>query len=134
MFITLTPHLAAKDEKTQSALNLPQPKANIPSIGDDKIKDPVLKYSKLVQKRILENLVYPAEAKNAGFQGAVKLSLKLSPQGDILDAQVKEPSSYRILDDAALATAQATSPYPPFPPEIKEKEVWVDIPIVYQLE
>jgi len=134
LFITLTPHLAAKDEKTQSALNLPQPKANIPSIGDDKIKDPVLKYSKLVQKRILENLVYPAEAKNAGFQGAVKLSLKLSPQGDILDAQVKEPSSYRILDDAALATAQATSPYPPFPPEIKEKEVWVDIPIVYQLE
>jgi pilus assembly protein CpaC len=134
LFITLTPHLVTKDDRSQNELKLPQPKANIPSIGDDKIKDPILKYSKLAQKRILENLVYPPEAKAAGFQGAVKLSLKLSPQGDLLDAQVKEPSSYRILDDAALKTAQETSPYPPFPPEIKEKEVWVDIPIVYQLE
>jgi len=134
LFITLTPHLVAQDDRSKNELQLPQPKANIPSIGDDKIKDPVLRYSKLAQKRILGNLVYPAEAKNAGFQGAVKLSLKLSPQGDLLDAKIKEPSSYRILDDAALQTAQATSPYPPFPPEIKEKEVWVDIPIVYQLE
>jgi protein TonB len=64
----------------------------------------------------------------------VKLSLKLSPQGDLLDKKLKESSSYRVLDDAALKVAQETSPYPPFPPEIKEKEVWVDIPIIYQLE
>jgi TonB family protein len=52
----------------------------------------------------------------------------------LLDSKIKEASNYRILDDAALKTAQDTYPYPPFPPEIKEKEVWVDIPIIYQLE
>ena len=135
LFITLTPHLVSQEGgKPQNELKSPRVNISIPSISDDKIKDPVLKYSKLVQKRILDNLVYPAEAKEAGFGGTVKLSLKLSPQGDLLDAKIKESSSYRVLDDAALKTAQETSPYPPFPPQIKEKEVWVDIPIIYQLE
>jgi pilus assembly protein CpaC len=134
LFITLTPRLVSADEKPQNELKLPQVNISIPSISDDKIKDPVLKYSKLVQKRILDSLVYPAAAQEAGFSGTVKLSLKLSPQGDLLDAKVKEASSYRVLDDAALKTAQEASPYPPFSPEIKEKEVWVDIPIIFQLE
>ncbi|MCX5693753.1 MAG: TonB family protein [Candidatus Omnitrophica bacterium] len=134
LFIMLTPRLVSQKEKPQVELKTPRANIDVPSINDDKIKDPVLKYSKLVQKRILENLVYPAEAKKAGFQGTVKLTLKLSPQGDLLEAKVKEASSYRALDDAAVKIAQETSPYPPFPLEIKDKEIWVDIPIVYQLE
>ena len=134
LFITLTPRLVTEEGKPQSDLKSARVNINIPSINDDKITDPVLKYSKLVQKKILDNLVYPVKAKDAGFAGTVKLSLKLSPQGELLDSKIKEASNYRILDDAALKTAQDTYPYPPFPPEIKEKEVWVDIPIIYQLE
>ena len=135
LFIMLTPHLVAQEKEEPRAEIKPRlANISIPTVNDDKIKDPVLKYSKLLQKIILDKLVYPAPAKEAGFQGAVKLSLKLSPQGDLLDAKIKEASSYRVLDDAALKAAQETSPYPPFPPEIKEKEIWVDIPIIYQLE
>jgi len=149
LFIMLTPRLVGQEEKPQveksqveklqleklqNKLKLPQVNASISSISDDKIKDPILKYSKLVQKRILDNLVYPASAKAAGFQGVVKLKLKLSPQGDLLDAKIKESSNYRVLDDAALKIAQENSPYPPFPLEIQEKEAWVDIPIIYQLK
>jgi len=133
LFIMLTPRLVQED-KPQAETKPRQATVKVPPVGDDKIKDPVLKYSRLVQKRIVDNLVYPAPAKEAGFQGAVKLSLKLSHQGDLLDIKIKESSSYRVLDDAALKTAQETSPYPPFLPEIREKEVWVDIPIIYQLE
>ena len=82
----------------------------------------------------MDKLTYPAGAKEAGFQGTVKLSLKLSHQGDLLDAKLKDSSSYRVLDDDALNTAKKASPYPPFPLMIKEKELWVDIPISYQLE
>ncbi len=131
LFITLTPHLVSQ---AQSQEELKPQRVNAPPISDDKIKDPVLKYSRLVQKRILDNLFYPGTAKEAGFQGTVKLSLKLAHQGDLLDLKLKDSSGYRVLDDAALKTAQETSPYPPFPPEIKEKEIWVDIPITYQLE
>ncbi|MCX5698295.1 MAG: TonB family protein [Candidatus Omnitrophica bacterium] len=133
LFITLTPSIVSQ-VKPQNELKPSRVNRGIPSISDDNIKDPILKYSKLVQKRILDNLIYPAPAKEAGFQGTVKLSLKLSPQGDLLDVKLKETSSYRVLDDGALKAAQDISPYPPFSPGIKEKELWVDIPIIYQLE
>lgn len=135
LFIMLTPRLVTQ-EKEEPPVEIKPRRSNIkaPTVEDDKIKDPVLRYSKLVQKRIVDNLVYPVLAKEAGFQGTVKLSLKLSPQGDLLDAKIKEASNYRVLDDAAFKVAREISPYPPFPPELKEKEVWVDIPIIYQLE
>ncbi len=131
LFITLTPRVVSQ-EKT-AVKDLQSQRVELPSISDDSIKDPVLKYSKIVQKIILNDFSYPAEAKEAGFQGTVKLSLKLSHQGDLLDLKVKNPSGYQVLDDDALNTAKKASPYPPFSPEITEKEIWVDIPIVYQL-
>jgi protein TonB len=103
-------------------------------ISEDQIKDPVVRYARIIQRKILENLTYPAAAKEAGFQGSLKLSLKLSAQGELLDSKIKEPSSYRLLDENAIKVAKKISPYPPFPPAIKESQLWVDVPIVYQLE
>ena len=131
LFITLTPHIINQLSKQKELRPIPP---GIPTVSDDNIKDPVLKYSKIIQKRILDNLSYPDSAKEAGFQGTVKLSLKLSAQGDLLDLKIKESSSYRLLDDNAARTAQKIAPYPPFPPVIKETQLWVDIPITYQLE
>jgi len=130
LFITLTPRLVTQEKSTKELKQIP---VNLPSVSDDNIKDPVLKYSKIVQKLILNDFSYPDAAREAGFQGTVKLSLKLSHQGDLLDLKVKDPSGYKVLDDDAFNTAQKASPYPPFPPTIKEKEIWVDIPIIYQL-
>jgi TonB family protein len=131
LFITLTPKVVAQ-VKPQ---NEPAAKSagNGPSSANDDTLDPVLTYSKIVQKKILNNLSYPAQAKEAGFQGTVKLSLRLSYQGELLDAKIKESSTHRLLDDDALSTAQKIAPYPPFPPAIKENDIWVDIPIIYQL-
>ncbi len=131
LFIMLTPRLVSQVKPKSELKPVQQP--NLPSIKDDDISDPVLKYSKIIQKKVLDKLTYPAQAKAAGFQGAVKLSLKLSHQGDLLDTKLKGSSNYRVLDDDALNTAQEASPYPPFPATIKEQELWVDIPIIYQL-
>ena len=131
LFIMLTPRIVSQEKLPE------EPKAPpiiVPLISDDNIQDPVLKYSKIVQKKILDMLIYPAQAKEAGFQGTVKLSLNLSYQGDLLNLKLKNSSNYRILDDDALNTAQKAEPYPPFPPAIKDKEIWMDIPIAYQLE
>jgi len=131
LFITLTPRIVNQNKPPRE---LKPSISGMPALSDDDIQDPVLKYAKIIQRKILENLTYPAEAKEAGFQGMVKLSLKLSAQGDLLDSKVKEPSSYRLLDENAIRIAQKISPYPPFPPVIKETQLWVDVPIIYQLE
>ncbi|MFA6358270.1 MAG: TonB family protein, partial [Candidatus Omnitrophota bacterium] len=114
LFITLTPRVISQKAKPQEVLV--SQRVGFPSVTDDDIKNPVLKYSKLVQKKILDGFSYPDAAKGAGFQGTVKLSLRLSHQGELLDLKLKDSSSYRVLDDDALNTAQKVSPYPPFPP------------------
>jgi len=131
LFITLTPRVV--DQK-KPARELKPSISGASVISDDDMKDPVLRYAKIIQRKILENLTYPAAAKEAGFQGMVKLSLKLSAQGDLLESKIKEPSNYRLLDDNAIRIAQKISPYPPFPPAIKDAQLWVDVPIIYQLE
>ena len=131
LFITLTPRVV--DQK-KPPRDLKTSISGASVLSEDDIKDPVLKYAKIIQRKILENLTYPIAAKEAGFQGTVKLSLKLSAQGELMDAKIKEPSNYRSLDDNAIKVAQKISPYPPFPPTIKDAQLWVDVPIIYQLE
>lgn len=132
LFITLTPRVV--DQKKPSKELKPSISGIIPAVSDDDIKDPVLRYAKIIQREILGNLAYPLPAKEAGFQGMVKLSLRLSAQGSLLDSKVKESSGYRLLDENAISAAERIAPYPPFPPAIKELQLWVDIPIIYQLE
>lgn len=133
LFITLTPRIVGK-EKVAKELVAVKPAAILSPLTVEEAKDPVLRYSRIIQKKIMDNLTYPAQAKEAGYQGTVKLSLKISYQGELLESKVKETSTYRLLDDDALSIAQRIAPYPPFPPAIKENEIWVDIPISYQLE
>ena len=131
LFITLTPRIV-NQPKPQEKENVPS--VNAPSDVNEQAQDPILNYCKIIQKKVLDNLAYPVEAKQSGFQGTVKLSLRLSYQGELLDAKVKESSTHKLLDDDALSTARRIAPYPPFPPAVKESDIWVDIPIIYQLE
>ncbi len=133
LFITLTPTIIA-DKSWKKELPATKRESSAAEIVSSAVEDPASAYAKLVQGRILDKLVYPITAKQAGFQGTAKLSLKLSYQGDLLDLKLKDTSNYRVLDDDALSTAQSAGPYPPFPPAIKEREISVDIPITYKLE
>ncbi|MFH1355010.1 MAG: TonB family protein [Candidatus Omnitrophota bacterium] len=100
----------------------------------DTTPGPLERYAVLIQKRILENLTYPPAARDASFEGSLKLSLLLSYRGEVLDVKVKESSGYRVLDDSAVSLARETSPYPPFPSSLNMEELWIDIPITYQLD
>jgi len=106
---------------------------SIPSIGQN-LSGPIPEYSAIIQKRILNNLSYPTSAKNAGFQGTVKLSLLLSYRGELLDVKIKESSGYNLLDEYTLKVAKDIGSYPPFPPSIESKEIWIDVPVVYKLD
>jgi pilus assembly protein CpaC len=132
LFITLTPKIVSegKDYKEGKEKKL---KPTSPVV-DETTLDPVVKYSRMVQKRVADNISYPDAAKNAGFQGTVKLGLRLSYKGELLDAKVKNSSSYKILDENALKTARSIPSYPPFPPVIESQDLWIEVPVVYQLE
>ena len=100
----------------------------------DKPLDPIISYSRIVQKRVLENLSYPLKAKEAGFQGTVKLGLRISYSGKLIEAVVKQSSGYKVLDEQAVSVAKGIESFPPFPSTIDKEELWVDVPILYKLD
>jgi pilus assembly protein CpaC len=136
LFIILTPRIISQglaDLKEVKKEAKPEP-AYYTTTTDEDLSTPLGKYASVVKKRILDNLSYPSLAKEASFQGEVKLRLLLSYRGELLEAKIKGSSGYNILDENTLTVAKNSTPYPPFPESIKEKEIWVDIPIVYRLD
>ncbi|MBM3246786.1 MAG: TonB family protein [Candidatus Omnitrophica bacterium] len=134
LFITLTPKIIADKKEIKEAAQEIKTEIAAPAIVQEDMAAPEMAYARIIQKRILENLVYPRSAKEAGFQGRVKLSLQLSYQGQLLGATVKDTSGYQVLDDNALFTAKKISSYPPFPASVNQRELRIEVPISYRLE
>ncbi len=132
LFIILTPKIVSMEgDKTQAKREV----LPVTAAPQEQSLDPVTKYSNIVQQRITQKITYPSSAKEAGFQGTVKLSLNLSYKGELLDLKLKSSSGYKVLDDDALSVAKSIAPYyPPFPPVITSQDIWIDVPIYYQLD
>ncbi len=134
LFITLTPTIVSgKESKVTLAKQENKNTENTSLAAASDLPPELVGYSQVIQKRILQNVNYPPAAKDAGFQGTVKLSLHLSYKGELMDALVKDSSGYKIIDDNAIAVVKGISAYPPFPPSIVSKDLWIDIPIEYRL-
>jgi pilus assembly protein CpaC len=141
LFITLTPTIVHTDNQAIrgiKAVARPAPqreRENITTAELDALANgPEFAYSRLVQSRIMDNLAYPAQAKAAGLEGTVRLKLRLTYLGQLIDASIKNSSGFHILDDNALEVARQVSSYPPFPASVEQKELWIEIPIVYRLD
>jgi len=132
LFILITPTIISPKRDMREVSSEIKPGVSSGSI--ENISTPLARYASIVQKRILEKMTYPALAKEAGYQGTVKISLHLSFRGELLEAKIKDSSGYNILDENTLRIAKEISSYPPFPPSIEPKELWVDIPVVYKLD
>jgi len=136
LFISLTPRVVSGERLKE---NIPEAKNDVQAPAPEAkpiedSQDPVVRYSEIVKMKILGNLQYPQPAQDASFQGVTKLKLHFSYQGELLDAAVAQTSGFKILDDSALNAAKTTVAYPPFPPGIQEKDLWVEIPIAFRLD
>lgn len=133
LFITLTPKIISEKKEVKEVKQEIKSEVVSPVVVEG-IPESMAGYAQIIQKRILENLTYPAGAKEVGFQGRLNLSLHLSYSGELLETKVKTSSGYKILDDHALSVVQGIPAYPPFPSSIESKELWIDVPIIYKLD
>jgi len=135
LFITLTPRIVARilEPLTRVEAQALEDKAqNTPPLAVGNLLEFIPRYSAIVQKRILENLIYPNAAREARFQGTVTLSLHVAHTGELLEAKLKDSSGYKVLDENAL-TVSGLILYPPFPSYVEEEELWIDVPVTYRL-
>lgn len=134
LFITLTPHVIPPSKAKEIKKETPAPVPESADYLNEASLDPAGRYSRVIQQRIMENVIYPQQARDAGFQGTARINIKLSYRGELLDVAVKKSSGYNVLDESALAAAKSTSMYPPFPPTLTQEELWIEVPVSYQLE
>jgi len=64
------------------------------------------------------NMNYPAEARNSGLYGDLRLLVTLRKDGSLKEVLVVQSSGSTLLDDAAIRIVRLAAPYPPFPKEM----------------
>ncbi|MFO7953429.1 energy transducer TonB [Thioalkalivibrio sp.] len=69
----------------------------------------------------LGNLNYPDEARRRGLSGTLVLSVRINPEGELLDIEVARSSGEPVLDQAAIRIVELAAPYAPFTDAMREE-------------
>lgn len=96
-------------------------------------RERIAAYTSQVRERILASLVYPQEALHAGWEAQIKVSVHIAEDGYLMGATIIDDSGHPIFDDNLLRTIKDIDFFPRFPPSIKERELWLEIPFVFEI-
>lgn len=115
------PVRAPPEPPTQAPVGAPPPVANAAEEermqqtvrARDDGADALRKYLAGLRKAIQGKLVYPVEAREAGYVGAPTIRFTLTEEGNILSGSlaVAKSSGYPVLDESAMRAAQAGAPF-----------------------
>jgi TonB family protein len=86
---------------------LQSPRAPTPTAADQGL------YLQALVKKVTDNLAYPGDV--ADLRASVTVTLDLSRDGSLADAQVKFPCPHPKLCEAALAAVRRSAPFPAHP-------------------
>ena len=96
------------------------------------VDDPTLRYALQVQQRLAKAVHYPMRESELGMSGHVKLRLHLFRDGTLGRATVSESSGVDSFDMEAVKAAESQSPYPPFPSEVPQQDLWLELPVLFR--
>ena len=67
------------------------------------------------------NLNYPDDARKNNLSGSLILDVSLNADGSVNQITVRRSSGSKILDDAAIHIVELSSPFAPFPDQIRKE-------------
>lgn len=76
---------------------------------------------------------YPRLAAMRGWEGEVRLRLRVARQGQLINVALDHSSGFDVLDRHALALVEAMASLPPLPAALDLAEIQVIVPINYKL-
>lgn len=94
-------------------------------------QEDIVQYITDLSKDIYSSIQKPAPYIINSSNGEVKLKLFLSPWGELKDVYVSESSGNRDLDNLCLKTVWLYKRYQPFPEALGNKDLWIDVPIIF---
>ena len=90
-------------------------------------------YFGMVRMKIESRKRYPPAAMKMQMQGRVAVRFMIESDGSVSNLEVREPSRWQLLNDAALDAVKAASPFPKPPSRLFSGPVHVEITIVFEL-
>ncbi|MDD5236325.1 MAG: TonB family protein [Candidatus Omnitrophica bacterium] len=139
LLISLTPRIKklSTQETFYQSNEMTPPVRQIVKAADNAISEPVSlpaqslalqEYGALIQRAIVDTIVVPKE----GLDAKLVVALSIEPDGSIKNIALKEASGNKAVDDAVIEAVKRQSPFPAFPPQLKQEEISLDIPIVFE--
>lgn len=95
--------------------------------------DPLVAYRLRLAELFARQQDYPRIAAMRGWEGEVRLRLKVARKGNLLGVVVDRSSGFDVLDQHALAMLAGLGSLPPIPDTLESSEIQVVVPIHYKL-
>jgi protein TonB len=123
---------AASDASPALALGTP---TLAPRPGDDALEAGSLAQYRLALIGAAKRLKhYPAQAIDRGIEGRVDVRLVIGADGAPAAVLVKRSSGHEVLDRQAVDTMRRATAATPIPPALRNREIVVEIPLLYELK
>ena len=91
-------------------------------------------YLEKVYKKIESNKSYPLIEKKRNHEGSVKIGFIILRDGSVKNINILKGCKYEKLNQAAVKTINKAVPFLAFPVGLKQKQIVINIEIVYEIE
>ena len=91
-------------------------------------------YLDLIMQRLEEHRHYPRVAERQGLSGKVILRFTVRRGGEVLDPEIVDITGHDSFGAAALRALKRVDRLPPFPEEIRRRELTVEVPLTYSID
>ena len=98
------------------------------------VEDALAGYGAAFARWLAEHKDYPRLARMRGWQGQVRLRVRVARKGAVMEVEIARSSGFEVLDREAQAMVRRADPLPELPLSLAEREFTLDIPVVFRLE
>lgn len=113
---------------------LPQPRQPSPAALLQAEQDAIDSYLGLVSQSLESRKRYPRIAERSRLSGRVVLRFTVRWDGEVVNPEIVEVIGHKSFGDAAERALKRVGQLPPFPSEIRRRELLVEVPITYRIE
>ncbi len=117
-----------------AAVQTVSPAAEAPSLPARSQSSLLAAYRQSLTEIFASQQQYPRVAALRGWEGEVRLRLRVARKGNLLAVQLDHSSGFDVLDQHALAMLQQLASLPPLPDGLEASEIQVVVPVNYKLK
>lgn len=131
-------------QATPGALAMPAPDRDavaaaatgpaVPSLASPSQSSLLAAYRQRLSEIFAAQQQYPRVAALRGWEGEVRLHLRVARKGNLLAVNLDHSSGFAVLDQHALAMLEQLASLPPLPDGLEASEIQVVVPVNYKLK